>query len=150
MRLWCGCASFLVWVAFDSPLTRRVCFFNLRLRPPLGLRFGPRAAVKQLFGGLWELPTAPLARRADPARALSDQLGVQLKLGKKLGTVKRVLTHRDLQLELYPVLTGRVPPHAKDYLEFRWASPSEVRDLGMSTAMRVALEAACAALPPRT
>lgn len=96
-----------------------------------------------LFGGLWELPSAPRVGKQRPASALSSVLGCQLAL-ERLGTIRRTLTHRDLVLELYAA-SGKPPHPGPHYREFRWVNASQARNLGMSTAMQKAFDAALGA-----
>ncbi len=104
---------------------------------------------KGLFGGLWELPSAELSARARPAQvaaALRGALGTSIQLGDALGCVRRTLTHRELELDLYRV-TARSPPQpGARYQEFRWVSPGDAVKLGMSTAMQRALDRAAVGL----
>ena len=59
-----------------------------------------------LFGGLWNLPMLDGHGQAD-ARALSEQLGAELADTRPLGTVKHVLSHRAIELQLW---SARVLP----------------------------------------
>jgi A/G-specific adenine glycosylase len=107
-----------------------------------------RRAEKGLFGGLWELPAAEVAADtpdAEAARQLSAALGVDVTLEAALGTVRRQLTHRDLTLRLLRVAGGARPTHAPTFRELRWCTPAQAAELGMSTAMQRALDAALAA-----
>ena len=100
---------------------------------------------KGLFGGLWELPCAELSGRSSPSRALfalRGTLGASIRLGESLGCVRRTLTHRELELNLYDVTARSEPRPSHRYQEFRWVSPAEAQKLGMSTAMQRALELA--------
>ncbi|MFZ5470830.1 MAG: A/G-specific adenine glycosylase [Myxococcota bacterium] len=103
--------------------------------------FGRRES-KGLFGGLWELPSTELRAGTEPSTALRAALGGRLRVGDELGTVKRTLTHRDLTLRLFEVAGARVPSRSEAYRDFRWATPAQARELGMSAAMQCALEAA--------
>ncbi len=107
-----------------------------------------RRADAGLFGGLWELPAAEVAEDTpapEAARRLSAALGVELTAEAMLGTVRRQLTHRALCLRLMRV-TGRPrPTRAPAFQELRWCTPAQAAELGMSTAMQRALDAALAA-----
>ncbi len=100
---------------------------------------------KGLFGGLWELPCAELSGRSGPSQilfALRGTLGASIRLGESLGCVRRTLTHRELELNLYDVTARSEPRPSHRYQEFRWVTPAEAQKLGMSTAMQRALELA--------
>jgi A/G-specific adenine glycosylase len=98
---------------------------------------------KGLFGGLWELPSAELIGGVNTPQvqaALRGAFGANIQLGEPLGSVRRTLTHRDLELDLYRVAARSTPSPGPRYQEFRWVSIPEARHLGMSTAMQRALE----------
>jgi A/G-specific adenine glycosylase len=96
-----------------------------------------------LFGGLWELPTVELTGGQRPsAEPLARALGTRITLGGSLARVKRTLTHRDLTLEVYEAKGSRAPRVQSPYAEHAWCTRLEAEQLGMSTAMVRALEAA--------
>ncbi len=107
-----------------------------------------RRAEKGLFGGLWELPAAEVdadTPDTEAAGRLSAALGVVVSVKGALGTVQRQLTHRALTLRLLRV-SGRLrPSQAPAFRELRWCTPAQAAELGMSTAMQRALDAALAA-----
>jgi A/G-specific adenine glycosylase len=107
-----------------------------------------RRAEKGLFAGLWELPAAevePEASDDDAAASLSKALGVELAAKATLGTVQRQLTHRALTLRLLRVAGTQRPSRAPSFQELRWCTPGQAAELGMSTAMQRALDAALGA-----
>lgn len=107
-----------------------------------------RRAEKGLFGGLWELPAAEVDEAtpdAEAAEKLATALGVAVSVKGALGTVRRQLTHRDLTLRLLRVSGGKRPTHSAAFRELRWCTPAQAAELGMSTAMQRALDAALAA-----
>lgn len=107
------------------------------IRDASGRVWMARRAVKGLFGGLWELPSAELSQEADAAEALQS-LGFRTAALKPLGKVKRTLTHRLLTLELWPAeFADGTPPSEAG----RFVSPDDWPELGLSTAMRRALMA---------
>jgi A/G-specific adenine glycosylase len=101
-----------------------------------------RREEKGLFGGLWELPCVEVPDAERAAAALQGVMGGALRVGERLGTVRRTLTHRDLELWLHRVHGAGVPPAMPGYRELRWASPAAAEKLGMSTAMQRALSVA--------
>lgn len=99
-----------------------------------------RRAEGGLFGGLWELPSAEVTG-GDPTRALNSLLG-EVKVGALLGSVRRILTHRELTLDLYEVRGVSLLPSTPRVQEWRWSTAEAARALGMSTAMAKALAVA--------
>ena len=97
-----------------------------------------------LFGGLWELPSVETAGPVvgDAEQALSAVLGVPLTLGAQLCQVERTLTHRDLALTVFAARGKGKPSARAPYAEVGWFSPAQAAELGMSTAMVKALQAA--------
>ncbi|MGQ0507158.1 MAG: NUDIX domain-containing protein [Myxococcaceae bacterium] len=92
-----------------------------------------RREEKGLFGGLWELPSVPAENFEAQTRG---------RKVKELGTVKRTLTHRDLELRVV-ALEGRAPTKPPEgYVELTWATPAQAKTFGMSTAMQHAIQAA--------
>ncbi len=99
-----------------------------------------RRAAPGLFGGLWAPPWAEVPPGATPRAALAAaarQGGLRLRVGPRIASIDRTLTHRDLELGAYrcegPGPRGRGP--------WRWAAWSALPRLGLATAMRALLEA---------
>jgi len=94
-----------------------------------------------LFGGLWELPSAPLGSDTESGAALKALLGSDATIGERSLSVERTLTHRHLVLHLYPVRMARTLPSVPaGYLEWGWIDRHDASSLGMSSAMAVALD----------
>ena len=88
-----------------------------------------------LLGGLWEFPTAEIAKggRRPAVRALvENRLGLRGALGSSIGRVRHLFTHRDLRLTLYPfeVAGGRL--RAGGYRAHRWIRLSEAKRFPLS------------------
>ncbi|MBI5548133.1 MAG: A/G-specific adenine glycosylase [Deltaproteobacteria bacterium] len=102
-----------------------------------------RRPEKGLFGGLWELPCAPLQRGTTPVGALRT-MGLEALEARPFARVRRTLTHRDLSLRLFrcrpPPPEGILP----GYLEQRLVGRRELASLGIATAMAQAIELALA------
>jgi adenine-specific DNA glycosylase len=98
-----------------------------------------------LFGGLWELPTGEIESESaatSPLAALQRAVGAEIQIVEPIGTVRRVLTHRNLRLDLYRVKGRASPKTTPAYKELRWVPPKEAAGLGMSAAMEHALRLA--------
>jgi A/G-specific adenine glycosylase len=100
-----------------------------------------------LFGGLWELPSAEVCEGLSPrvalARAMAGRFGVPVVVGCQLASKRRMLTHRQLELEAYRCRL-RAGPRPAGGGELRWVERARVGDTGMSSAMRSLLEVATA------
>ncbi|MDC0714443.1 A/G-specific adenine glycosylase [Stigmatella sp. ncwal1] len=119
----------------------------LAVWPHEGTLLFARRAEKGLFGGLWELPAVevePSTPDEEAALRLSEALEVPVTALDAIGTVKRQLTHRALTLYLLRVTGPHRPSRAKAFHELRWCTPAQAAELGMSTAMQRALDAALA------
>ena len=96
-----------------------------------------RRENKGLFGGLWELPSAATLPE------LSALVGTTKKPGASLGTVERLLTHRKLTLEPYPLpAPKKLPRPTAPYAELKWQNVDGLPTLGISSAMQAALKVA--------
>jgi A/G-specific adenine glycosylase len=91
-----------------------------------------RRGDEGLFGGLWELPTAPIEHGEVPAstaRALARSLGGKRIAVRHIGSVSQVLTHRDVDVQLFAARsTGLTVP-----AEARWVRADELSGLGLSS-----------------
>ena len=90
-----------------------------------------------LFGGLWNLPMLDGHGLAD-ARTLAEQLGAELQGSRPLSTVKHVLSHRAIELQLWSASAAGAP----DTEARRLVTPSGLSALGISQLTRKALTAA--------
>jgi adenine-specific DNA glycosylase len=87
-----------------------------------------------LFGGLWNLPMLDGHGLAD-ARTLAEQLGAELQGSRPLGTVKHVLSHRAIELQLW----SAAAPKASASEASRLVAPGDLKALGVSQLTRKAL-----------
>lgn len=110
-----------------------------------------RRVPSGLLGGLWELPGAEVAAAevspAAVARALRERVGLEVRVGATLGTVRHVFTHRVLTLTVYACALprGRARP-ARGYDDAAWVSPRD-ESRALSSLAKKAL--ALAATGPR-
>lgn len=102
-----------------------------------------------LFGGLWSCPIYPRdAKRSAPAgtrglsRAMASDLGLEVRLGPRMAEFEHVLTHRRLQVSVFPgelVSTGTIP---RNHPNARWIrSLDQLASLGLARLTRRILEA---------
>ncbi len=100
-----------------------------------------RRAEGGLFGGLWEMPCAPI-EVSGPA-TLRKMLGKRPVVGPQMLILERTLTHRELKLHLHPVdMTPSLRAPPEPYVEWRWVPFAETKALGMSSAMETAMREA--------
>jgi len=77
------------------------------------------------------------------AAGLRRQHGLAIRVGEDLGTVERVLTHRDITLQAFACTlagTGHDPP-----VEARWVGGDALDEAGLPAAMRALLPFVAAA-----
>jgi A/G-specific adenine glycosylase len=87
-----------------------------------------------LFGGLWNLPMLD-GRGLPDARVLAEQVGAELSAERPLGVVKHVLSHRAIELQLWPARVARKP----DAEARRIVTLEQLATLGLSQLTRKAL-----------
>lgn len=95
-----------------------------------------------LYGGLWELPgieVASSASRATIKSGLQKMLAVPIKMGRRQAQTKRLLTHRRLQLDAYPVSLDAPLPTQELKLRSPFTAP-EVCDVKSNNADPVAAQ----------
>lgn len=87
-------------------------------RPPEGL-----------LGGLWEFPGGKVGPGERHQQALEreclEELGIAVKVGGLVATVKHAYTHFKVTLNVYKCVVSKGTPKAKLHSELRWASPQE-------------------------
>lgn len=100
-----------------------------------------RRAEGGLFGGLWEMPCAPI--EVSGTATLRKMLGKRPVVGPEMVILERTLTHRQLRLHLHPVdMTPSLRAPPSPYVEWRWVPFAETNALGMSSAMETAMREA--------
>lgn len=140
--------------AFPEPKKRRVVPTRAGFAAALwrdGRLLLARRPNQGLFGGLYELPGALVDGAADPVAEvtamLADQVGLDVAVRSRLGTVKHTLTHMHLMVTVVGVedVGGPNPPVLSRYTAFRWVDPADIvtlESLGLSTLARKTLEVA--------
>lgn len=89
-----------------------------------------RRVPSGLLGGLWELPGAEVAAAAvAPAAlegALARRVGLEVRVGERLGSVRHVFTHRVLTLTVFACAAPRGRLRAQDgYDAAAWVEPAD-------------------------
>ena len=109
-----------------------------------------RRAEHGLLGGLWELPSVEVADGENPrpplARAVERRIGAPVVVERKIAAVRRMLTHRVLELEAHRARLRSRPPRRR-HEGRRWVAWDALGSAGMATAFRELLGAARAGRP---
>lgn len=120
--------------AKTKPVAQRVQSLVV-IRPKDGAVLLARRKPDQLFGGLWEPPSANGSARVRPV--LASAFGVEV--GARFGTVAHVLSHRKLTVDVLGGTPTAVPTKAdlpEPYDAVRFVAPDHFGDLGIATLAR--------------
>jgi 8-oxo-dGTP diphosphatase len=96
------------------------------------------------FAGLWEFPGGKLEAGETPkeglARELSEELGIGVRVGSCLGSVRYTSPGFAIELIAYRVshLSGSFRP--QDHDELRWVAPSEIGRFALTEPDRLLLQ----------
>lgn len=82
------------------------------------------------FAGLWEFPGGKLEHGESPeeclVRELSEELGIRVRVGRFLGSVRYSSSDFAIELIAYSVSHRAGSFRLQDHEEVRWVSPSKV------------------------
>jgi A/G-specific adenine glycosylase len=93
-----------------------------------------------LLGGLWEFPGGK--REPDEsleeclAREVREELGVEVRVGERVATVKHAYTHFRITLHAFRCTYARGEPQALGCAAWKWVLPSELEDYAFPAANR--------------
>jgi len=120
----------------------------IRRRGELLLARQPEGA---LFAGLLGLPSAEVHPGEEPAAALRRALrarGLAVRTARALGSARRTLTHRDLELHALSCTLLRAPPRpGGEGAGLSWVAMDRAEEAGLPSAMRALLRAVRASAP---
>ncbi|MBI2424954.1 MAG: A/G-specific adenine glycosylase [Candidatus Hydrogenedentes bacterium] len=92
--------------------------YLLGKRPPEGM-----------LGGLWEFPGGKLEKGESHEQALArecrEELGVTVKVGGLVASVKHAYTHFKVTLNVYRCTMQRGTPKSRVHTELRWVAPGD-------------------------
>jgi mutator protein MutT len=82
------------------------------------------------FGGLWEFPGGKMEQGETPkeclARELREELGISVRVGRRLASVRYSSPDLSIELMAYRVFHRSGSLRLQDHEEVRWVSPSGV------------------------
>jgi A/G-specific adenine glycosylase len=97
-----------------------------------------------LLASLWKLPggfsTGKKDLKEDLVREVQAELGIEIRVGKALGSVDHVYTHFRLTLFAHEARWIKSSPKAMGCQSFRWASAADLGKLAFSRVDRMILE----------
>ncbi len=103
-------------------------------------------ALDGMLGGLWEFPGGP-QRDGEPleetlSRAIQEELGVVVRVGEKLATVRHAFSHFTITLHAYRCrfVSGRAIPQTRQAC--KWVAPTSLSDHPLPRASQRVLEVA--------
>jgi len=96
------------------------------------------------FAGFWEFPGGKLEPGETPeeclAREIFEELGIRVRVGKRLGTVRCHPPGFAIELTAYRVTHSDGSIRLKDHEEARWVSPGEIGRFELTEPDRLLLE----------
>jgi 8-oxo-dGTP diphosphatase len=96
------------------------------------------------FAGLWEFPGGKLERGETPeeclARELTEELGIRVRVGRYLGSVRYSSPSLSIELMAYRVSHRAGSFCLQDHEEVRWVSPSEIGRFALTEPDRLLLQ----------
>lgn len=96
------------------------------------------------FAGLWEFPGGKLESGETPeeclARELSEELGIRVRVGRYLGSVRYSSPEFSVQLIAYRVAYRAGSFCLQDHEEVRWVDPSEIGRFSLAEPDRLLLQ----------
>jgi mutator protein MutT len=82
------------------------------------------------LGGIWEFPGGKKSPAESDevcvARELSEELGITVKVGDHIETIRYAYPDRKLELRFYSCSLTAGEPKAVEVQDFRWVNPSEL------------------------
>jgi mutator protein MutT len=96
------------------------------------------------FAGFWEFPGGKLEPGETPeeclARELSEELGIRVRVGKLLGTVRCSSPGLAIELTAYRVTHSDGSIRLQDHEEIRWVFPEEIAGFSLTEPDRLLLD----------
>jgi A/G-specific adenine glycosylase len=95
-----------------------------------------RRRPQGLLGGLWDLPMAevepPASDGAALAQKLAQQLGIAIRMGERLATVKHAYTHFKVSVAVYRCTFSGEPSPQGEWDRFHWLAADEQEAFGLT------------------
>jgi A/G-specific adenine glycosylase len=97
-----------------------------------------------LLGGLWKLPGGlqedGLSLSVSLKMHINRELGIDVRLGRLLATVKHVYTHFRMTMKAYQCSCRECRPEALGCEDWHWAAPKDLHSLAFSKADRKVID----------
>ena len=110
-----------------------------------GLALMVRRPPRGLLGSLWKFPGGIVEKKETLteglARTVQEELGIRIRVGTPLASVKHAYTHFRITLTAFRCFRRSGPPRALACQEWRWASPDDLEKLALSKADRAVASA---------
>jgi A/G-specific adenine glycosylase len=127
-------------VQLERPITRKRAPIPSKVLAAGVIRKNGRVLIRQrsaneLLGGLWSFPTGQSQARENLAaslgRAINEELGMKIEVGRQVQTVTHTFSHFQLTLQVFDCRwqSGRLPPAAT--MTCKWVRVSELSDYPM-------------------
>jgi A/G-specific adenine glycosylase len=104
-----------------------------------------RRPASGLLGGLWKFPGgergAKEAVKEALARTVREEIGVAIRVGKEVASVKHAYTHFRVTFHVHRCAILRGKPESLEGREWKWVSAVQLRRLALSKAERKILDA---------
>jgi A/G-specific adenine glycosylase len=146
------CAARLAGLADQIPETApRRKFVDVQDVAVVIRRYGRVLIVQrpthERWGGLWELPRTTVGQNADPRETVRSyvraSLGLDIRIGRKLLTVKHGVTHHRITLTCYASQTASGRVLQNGYADYRWELPQRFGDYAFSSPQRKLIDEMC-------
>jgi mutator protein MutT len=96
------------------------------------------------FAGFWEFPGGKMEPGETPeeclARELLEELGIRVRVGRYLGSIRYSSPSFSIELMAYRVLHLAGTLHLRDHEEVRWVSPNEVSHFALTEPDKLLLQ----------
>jgi A/G-specific adenine glycosylase len=143
------CRAWLTDLQNSLPVTRKAPAIPRRqavaavIRNPEGLLLVVQRPATGLLASLWKLPGGFVEdgenMESSLRRSVKKELGIFIRVVKKLASVDHAYTHFRIKLHTYESILLKGEPKALGCQEWRWATPSDLNKLPLSKIDRMVI-----------